>query len=435
MLRCGMGEVVMTPLLGDQIPGSVSERFVSGIKDDLYAKALVMEIDQQLIAFVTLDAIDVPRHVVLGIRDKASRMTGIPALHINVMCTHAHTTGPTIRTSYVHAVDELYQNWIIHRAADAVALAYQCRREAQIGFGLGQEQDIAFNRRFYMKDGTVRTNPGIGNPDIIRPTGPIDPDVAVLRIDDLEGRPIGIVTNYACHADTVGGSEISGDYPGEMSEVLKRIYGDHIVSMFWQGASGNINHVDVSGKFPREKGHHYKKMGRILAGEVMKVREKIVYRNGLTMQMKIAYVTVNFRKPSPEEMTAAQQVLQAEQEHKMNEVKFARQAVELAQRGDETVDVEIQVFAMGDVAIVNLPAEMFVEFGLKIKQESPFELTIVNELSNGSVSGYVCTQEAFRQTTGYENRLRKYSRLQVEAGDLFVDQALLLLNELKAEQG
>src|SRR5690606_5821101 len=102
-----------------------------------------------------------------------------------------------------------YLDFLVNKAADAAVLAYAQRREARIGAGSGTVEGIAFQRRYWMKDGTLRTNPGIGNPDVDRPAGPTDPELTVVRIDAADGTPLGIVANYACHTDTVGGTEFS----------------------------------------------------------------------------------------------------------------------------------------------------------------------------------------------------------------------------------
>ncbi|MDF2715940.1 MAG: hypothetical protein K0R28_2865, partial [Paenibacillus sp.] len=230
-----------------------------------------------------------------------------------------------------------------------------------------------------------------------------------------------------------GGTEYSADYPGELSRTLKHVLGPSVVSLFLQGASGDINHIDVSSRLATSKPGHYAAMGKILAGEAMKVREKTVVADRLNVAIKPGYVPVRFRRPTDTQIAEARQVLQAvDGGAPVTEVKFAKQILELSTRepGGGT-EAEIQVIALGDLAIVGVPAELFVEFGLEIKRGSPFPYTIVNQLTNGSVSGYVCTQEAYRQG-GYETRLRTYSRLQEEAGDLFVEQAMRLLGELKS---
>lgn len=430
-MKCGASEVVITPKLGSPIPGSVSDRLSDGVKDDLYAKAIVWETDGQAAAIVALDAIDVPRRVVQQVRERAHRQIGIAVERIMVSCTHTHTGGPTIRTSYVAAVDEAYLDYVVERAADAVCLAWSRRVEVRIGCQRGHEAGIAFNRRFRMADGTVRMNPGIRNPDIVKAVGPIDPEVLVVRIDDLDGRPVAVVTNYACHACVVGGSAYSADFPGELSVSIKRMLGENVVSVFLQGASGDINHIDTSGTFPTSRPDHYKRMGRILAGEAIKVREKAEPLESLELRVESATVPIRFRRPSGEQVTAARKLLeQSVEATKVAERKMATQIIEMAEEnGSDGADAEVQVIALGKLAIVGLPAEQFVAFGLQLKAASPFPYTLINQLTNGSVSGYVCTREAYRQG-GYETMLRPYSKLQEEAGELLADCAQQLLAEM-----
>ena len=80
--------------------------------------------------------------------------------------------------------------------------------------------------------------------------------------------------------------------------------------------------------------------------------------------------------------------------------------------------------------MVFLPGEVFVEFGLKIKESSRFKPTLVVELCNSGL-GYIPTREAFMQNTGYEERLSRSSRLIPEAGDLITETAINLLKEVK----
>jgi hypothetical protein len=194
MLQCGVSELDITPSLGSTMPGYFNDRKSTGVIDRLYAKALVVDQDGSAVAFVVLDTILVPRRVVENVRARVGQLTAIPPERVMISATHTHT-GPAVATTTFLNADEAYLDWLAVKAADAVVLAYRSRKEARIGFGAGHEEDIAFHRRFFMKDGTVRKNPGIGNPDIDRPAGPIDPQVGVIRIDDAEGRPMGVVTN------------------------------------------------------------------------------------------------------------------------------------------------------------------------------------------------------------------------------------------------
>ncbi|MEF3304408.1 neutral/alkaline non-lysosomal ceramidase N-terminal domain-containing protein [Paenibacillus sp. GYB003] len=431
MLLCGVSELDITPPIGSTIPGYFHDRKSTGIIDRLYAKALVVEQDGSAVAFVVLDAILVPREVVVAVRERVGALTGIPPGRVMVSATHTHT-GPAVANTTFLKADDAYLAWMAAKAADAVVLAYRTRREARIGFGSGFEADIAFHRRFFMKDGTVRTNPGLRHPDVVKPAGPIDPQVGVIRIDDAEGRPMGVVTNYAVHTDTVGGTEYCADFPGELSAVLKRTLGERTVSLFMMGASGNINHYDVlNGRAEdyAKPSRHYLKMGRILAGEVCKVREKIVTSPEARIDERKSDVVLRYRQPTGEQIEAARRAIAALPQTDA-EYSFALELLEAARRGEGETSAEIQTIAIGDAAIVGLPAEMFVEFGLSIKAGSPFGLTLVNELCNGIVGTYVCTRESYR-LGGYEPRITASNRLQENTGDLFVECALRQLAELK----
>lgn len=422
MIQCGMYELDITPPLGSTIPGYFNDRKATGIKDHLYAKALVVEHEGKTVAFIGLDCIYVPPAVNTAIRKRIQHVIGIPPEAVMVSATHTHTGGPVLDCTFLKA-DEDYLAFLGEKGADAAILAYHRRAEAQVGFGRGYEGDIAFNRRFWMKNGKLQTNPGIGNPDIVEPEGPIDPEVLVMRIDDKDGNPLGIVTNYTVHTDTVGGTEYCADFPGELSATLKRELGEGAVSLFFMGASGNINHHNVKGTPVRDP-DRYKKMGRILAGEVLKVREKITPEATLDIQYGQRFFPIQHRDPSEEEVAAARFALVNEAETPL-EKAFATELLQ-ALECDRDGEVEIHTIQLGPLGVVGVPAELFVEFGLDIKSGSPCAYTMINELSNGSIMGYVCTREGIERG-GYEPRITSNSRLPAETGELFVQHALELL--------
>ncbi|MDF2659208.1 MAG: Neutral ceramidase [Paenibacillus sp.] len=432
MLLCGVSEADITPALGSTIPGYFADRKSTGILDRLYAKAIVAEADGSAVAFVGLDTILVPTGVVRRIRERVAQFTAIPPDRVMVSATHTHTGPAVVSTTFLEA-DESYLEWLADKAADTVILAYNSRREARIGFGSGHEADIAFHRRFFMKDGTLRTNPGLRNPEVDRPAGPIDPEVGVIRIDDAQGRAMAVITNYAVHTDTVGGTDYCADFPGELSVMLKKALGEQTVSLFMMGTSGNINHYNVmNGRIEdyAKPSRHYIKMGRILAGEVLKVREKIDTSGEIKIDERHSAVTLQYRQPTEEQIRAAHEALDRLPEGHV-ERNFAKELLEAARRGEGSTEAEIQAITIGELAIVGLPAEIFVEFGLEIKARSPYGQTLINELCNGFAGTYVCTPESYR-LGGYEPRITSMNRLQEETGDLFVQRALEHLEELRS---
>ncbi|MEF3310747.1 hypothetical protein PV433_17835 [Paenibacillus sp. GYB004] len=426
MIYCGMKEVVITPSPGSVMPGYFKERRLTALKDDLYVKALAIESDGAVVVFVVIDALFILSREVELIRERIRRTVNIPPERILVSATHTHT-GPPIWPG----LDDAYLARLAEQAADTAIDAYRNRRPARIGFGSGSENEIAFNRRFWMADGTVRTNPGFVHPETVRPTGPVDPEVLVVRIDDEHGQPIGVLTNFACHPDTVGGTEACADYPGELSRTLKQLLGRDVVSLFIQGASGNINHCDYT-KPKAVAPDHYRKMGRILAGEVMKVREKIRlsedYDESVPIEAVNSLFSVELRKPTALEVEKARDSLASPTATEM-ERHLAVRLLQVLDNPESMARMEVQVVRIGQLVVIGLPGEIFSEFGLQLKRESGFKHTIINTLCNGTNTGYVCTREAYDQG-GYEPTLRNLSRNTPETGELFVQQVQKLLLKL-----
>ena len=70
--------------------------------------------------------------------------------------------------------------------------------DVRLGIAVGHENQVSFNRRFVMKDGRHQTHPGKGNPDIVRPAGPTDPDVGVIAVQDKSGDMLVVKSDFVC---------------------------------------------------------------------------------------------------------------------------------------------------------------------------------------------------------------------------------------------
>jgi hypothetical protein len=424
MLKCGMSEVIITPELGACIPGYLTERKATGIKDELYAKAMVLSKDNYVLALIAMDILDIERNTVMEIRERVHNLTGIPPENIMVCATHTHT-GAAVVNSFVTKADQEYLSFLVRKASDAALIAYNRLKPAKIGCGAGVEKDIAFNRRYFMKDGRVLTNPGIMNPLIDRPAGPTDPEVIVLRIDDFDDNPIGVVTNYTCHLDVVGGTEYCADYAGELSRVLKKALANDMVSIFLTGASGNINHIDVNGNTGKNP-EHYKKMGRILAGEVIKVREKINTADELMLYAESITTPIVKRQLSEDDFKAAINIIHTHSQNDNDRI-FAKEVLEFQKIEPEFFDVEVQTLKIGDASITGLSGDVFTEFGLEIKEKSLNKYNMISTHTNGR-NGYIPTKDAFNQG-GYEVRTSRSNKLERDAGYKMVNNALILLSK------
>ncbi len=312
------------------------------------------------------------------------------------------------------------------RLAPARALATQ-----------GHEESIAFNRRFHMQDGSVGWNAGKLNPKIVKPAGPIDPDVPLVYFEtaDKARTPIAVYINYAVHLDNVGGPIISADVPGVVGELLKKYKGEDLVTVYTTGCCGDINHIDVSWAEAQKGFDNAARMGIILAGAVLEAWPNLEPVASGPLRIKSTIVPLPAPKITDEDVATANEVVARRKDPKGKPPSFletvnAYKVLDVEATGGKPRELEVQVIALGnDVAWVSLPGEIFVELGLAIKLDSPFPHTILAELANGAI-GYIPTRRAYNQGN-YEP---VSSRVAQGSGEMLVDAAVKILKELYAER-
>ncbi len=435
MLKIGAGEVNATPILGKEIPGYFSVRNASGVLSDLYAKAVVIDDGKTVAAIAAIDSLGGSFEMVKRVRVLANEKTGIPEENILVHFTHSHTAAPVDLSLYGTKADAECAEFTCRKVSDAISIAFNKREEALVGAARGYEDGISFNRRFYMKDGTVKMNPPFDSPDIVENEGPKDTAVEVLRIDSAKtGAPIAVITNFSCHLDCVGGTEYCGDYPSEMAKVIKRELGENVVSLFLNGCCGDINHLDFT-KPKNIKPGHWRKMGRILAYDVLCAREKANVGEIDGFEASYKYMKIDRREVTPDELAWAKKKL-ADTDCTHMDMTYANDIIGLCDKVREPHNIPMQCIKIGDTAIVSVPGEVFTQIGLDIKSISPFEHTMTLELGNGNI-GYVASELAHKNrleapnfemtTTAYETRISSYVDAVPETAKLFVDTAKSLL--------
>lgn len=436
MFRAGAAQRDITPLTGVSLVGYFHDRKAVDVLDPLLVKAVVMDDGRTRIAFALCDLIALEREYVQRAREEAERRCGIPAGNIMIACTHTHTGPATISALGVDK-DEEYLEFLVPRIADAIVMASRRLREARIGWEVGREERISFNRRYWMRDGTVRTNPGYNNPDVVKPAGPIDPDVAAIRIADPQNRTIAVIANFALHY--VGGSPsnvVSADYFGMFAERLQEMHGERFVAMLSNGCCGDINNIDIHNPPERKEGYeHARHVASILAADVYSLTEHAKLSGDVELGIASEKLTIPLRSIIPRMIERAKEILRGAPDDLSKYTReqiYAREVLLLSEMPRQA-ETEVQAFSIktdrGDLAIVGLPGEMFAEIGLQIKRRSPFQTTVTVELANDWV-GYVPTEKAFEEG-GYETELARSSKLIPQAEGMFVEAALRLLERLK----
>lgn len=440
-LRAGAASADITPPPGTPMPGYYFNRGAAGVHDPLSAKAIVVEHNGVKAALVACDTISLPAAIVSEARQLIARRTGIPAANVMISATHTHTGALLLagRTRYNLEGEPLrlaqaYAKLVPERIAEAVAQAHASLRPATVRAGIGNEPALTFNRRFLMTDGSIGWNPGKRNPRIVRPSGPIDPAVPVVWFEGEKAAPIAAYVNYALHLDTVGGEQVSADYPGVLARALAQAHGDGLLTLFTLGAAGNLNHIDVSTARP-QKGHgEAARIGTVLAGEVLKTLWTAAPVAGSRIQAAAARVPLAVREHAPDELEWARKTAATfgtKDAAPFIDLVRASRVTDTAARAGKPYEAEVQVVTLGsDVAWVALPGEIFTELGLAIKLASPFRHTIIATLANDAL-GYIPHRKAYAEGA-YEV---VSARVAEGSGEKLVDQAVAMLLELHATAG
>jgi neutral ceramidase len=442
LLRLGAAELDITPPVGYRMAGYFDERLSTGVHDRLKAKALVLQQGREQIALVFCDLLGLSLKVSTNARAFASRQTGIPVAHIVISATHSHT-GPLfddVRRDYFHqaavaaqgtdpqeTID--YPAFLIERLVKVIVTAQKNARVAQLEAGITRQENLAFNRRYWMKDGKVVFNPGQLNPNIVRPAGPTDPDVAILLAREHGAKePYAGVTIFAMHSDTVGGTLFSADYEYYVEQTLRRALGSNYISAFGLGTCGDLNHIDVSRQEPVTGFEVAERLGRTLGQTVLEAVPRLTVIEHPMLTTRSKSLQAALQEASPQQIAEARAMLDRLADSKTDfytRVSTVK-VLDLAQRGSSW-PMEVQVIRFdADTALVCLPGEIFVELGLSIKRASPFRRTLVMSVCNDRPS-YVPTLKAFQEGS-YEIT---NSRVKPGVGEELVKTAVKMLNQLK----
>jgi len=295
-----------------------------------------------------------------------------------------------------------------------------------MGFGKGVAPNVAFVRRYVMADGSIKTNPGVNNPDIVRPIGDTDESVNIMRFD-REGADSIVFVNFANHPDVVGGCKISADWPGLLRKNVEKIL-DGTKCIFFNGAQGDVNHVnvhpkagDLNGMFMDfddvSRGYsHAQYIARVVTGGVLQAFDKVNYVDVDKLSSKQIVINVPSNRPDPKDIPEAHRINDLHNAGKDDEIPFegmmlttvvaeAARMVRL-ENGPDVFDMPLSALAVGPVAIIGIPGEPFTGIGVGLKQTEGFDLIIPCCASNG-YEGYFPLKDSYDEG-GYEARSSKF---------------------------
>jgi hypothetical protein len=284
-------------------------------------------------------------------------------------------------------------------------------------------------------------NPGVENPAIDRPAGPIDPDVAVLavqRAGEADGQPLAVFASYALHYVGGGpGTDVSADYFAVVAERLHDLTGgprqdprQPFVGILANACFGDINNVDVRRRVRQP--YEYAQMravAEVVATAIHAAWRTIRYHDWVPLGVREKMLDFAVRKPTAAEVQQAREMLATAPQGPLKTLPliYARETVQLAD-WPETFRTPVQVLKIGELAVCALPGEPFCQTGLDIKAKSPFPTTMMVGMAN-DYAGYLPTEEQMA-LGGYETWRAKSSFLEAAAATRIQRTALDLLAEL-----
>ncbi len=448
LLRAGAAQIDITPEAGIQIAGDIGRhRPTEQVVDPIYAKALILESGGRRLCFLCLDLLAMTVEWASNIRRLASERFGLDpeAIMVHVTQTHAapamghfmisdgcESIPPDLQ--WLRGGDDGYNHFALERILEAIRLANESLQRARIGAASGIEGRIAFNRRFVMRDGTVRTHPPKASPDIRYVEGPIDPELGVLCVRTESSDILAVIAHYTCHpCHGYPLRYISAGWPGAWSEGIREMCGESCVPLVLNGCCGNIHHDN-----PLDPNYvdDHRRMGQLLTETTGGVLDRITYQDEALLDWRAKRIRIPIRELDPEELEKARDLLKRhpepvwrDKEHTAVEWDWMYAVAYLdlyeSRLREPEAEYEIQVFRAGDTAFVGLGGEPFVEGQLRIKLESPAYPTYAAHMCNGYI-GYIPTRHAFDRG-GYETRTANWSRFAPEALDLIADEAVDLI--------
>ena len=446
-LRAGFARVNITPPMGIFVEGYYKERYADGVLDDLEINALALACGNSKALLLSIDHCGLDKESCTGFRKHISEKTGVSMESIFISSTHTHTA-PRVHYDSSEPVEKEYYQWLYCKIADVAQFAMDNLKPARMGYGVGDAPNVSFIRRFRMKDGSVRTNPGVDNPNILHPIGDVDTRVNVLRFDQENGESL-VLVNFGNHPDVVGGCKISADWPGFLRKTVEKAL-DNTKCIFFNGAEGDVNHVNVHprGGYLNDmfmdfddvaRGYkHAQYIGRVVAAGVLQAYDKVKYMDVDTIQGLQRSISIPSNMPTPEELADAHRINDLHNADKDSELPYegmqlttvvaeAARMVRL-EHGPAFFDMDLIGLAIGPVAMIGIPGEPFNGIGLGLKEAKGWELVLPCCLTNGS-QGYFPMQDAYDEG-GYEARS---SNFKAGVAELIIQEGTMLLQHLNCD--
>ena len=429
-MKAGFSRAVITPPVGTIMGGYRLRRgAAAGVHDDLEVRCAVLDDGKSVCALLSLDLLGLDYRQTAYIKRGIAAECGLQPELILIACTHTHSGPDTLSLSGSGEEAEKYYQEMCGRAARCVCSAMDRLESTAVSLAQTVVPDLAFNRRIILQDGSARMNLERIDESQIAERGPVDPTASMLLFSQ-EAEISGAISNFTLHATVLNEDNLlfARDWPGYLVASLEASLPGKPVVLFFNGAFGNINQIKTPGDWVSTF-QEAERIGKTIGGKLAGAIESRCFLQEAAINSGHAWVTIPRREARSQGeidgdiARVEAQLADGESREDGGVAELEKELIFLAEekalgRAPSLEQIEIQRITLGEIEIIGLPGEIFVEYGLELKRTSPMRHCLIFGNANGS-AGYVPLMESFKEGA-YETRLSQGSRLAPEAGKLIV---------------
>ena len=299
-----------------------------------------------------------------------------------------------------------------------------------------------------MKDGSAKTNPGVNNPDIVSSIGETDERVNVIRFD-REGKETVVIGNFGNHPDVIGGTKISADWPGLTRRMVEKCI-DNTKCIFFNGAQGDVNHVNVHPK-PGDfndmfndfdgcsRGYgHSRHIARVVTAAIMTVYDKVEWQDDTTLRYMQKSIEIAANKGDPKDLPLAHKYYELHLAGRHDEIPYKAMMLTTVvaesarmvrlENAPDTFPMLFSAVSIGKVAFFGIPGEPFTGIGRGLKEAEGYKMILPTCQTNGK-EGYFPMKDSYDEG-GYEAGT---SNFKAGTAERIIEEGLKILEELKSK--
>ncbi|MBR4940588.1 MAG: hypothetical protein IKZ19_01120 [Clostridia bacterium] len=407
MFSAGFARIDITPPFGSPLAGYPKERLADGTLDPLELCVLAVNNGEKTALIYSADVIYIMLSAATPLRKMIAEKCGVDEEAIFLHGLHQHTSirlGDRTNLPMKHSMsrDPAFLDVLYRRFCDAGLMAIADMAEASVSVAAKETpEQISFIRRYHMKDGSVRANPGFQNPDVLEPAGEAENTVRLVRFT-REGKKDIAMVNFSTHPDVIGGTKFSADWPGFVRRFTEKALPD-VHCLVVNGPQGDTNHYNLSK--PRIVGEEAKynesqRLGRVISETAVSMwnETRTVKADSIFGEVRILYVPTNTK--GLDQVDEAVQTLKDIAAGKIDSRGTAGNSAlaRIAELRDETLfrQVPVSVLAFGDVALVGYGGEPFTNYARASRAAAPDLFVVTLCLVNGG-QGYLPDSEAYAE--------------------------------------